>query len=343
MRFPVPAAAATLVGALLLAGCSTGPADETEAVDGGAGSADSGAFPVTIEHAYGETTIDAEPTRVVTVGWSDADFVVDLGVVPVGVPLISWGGNGEGSTDWFDEALAEIDGETPTQYDDADGVPVDEIAALEPDLILGTNSGLTKAEYTKLSRLADVVAYPDQAWGTPWHSSLEMIGQALGRSDRAAELQQETEAAIEAAREDHPELAGKSAAWGWVSPTDLSTFGLYLSLDNRPRMLEELGMETAEIVTELSEDSTSFSASVSAERAEDIDADVLVYYPEGVSEQKLLSHPLLSRIPALERGSYVAADDDATVLPLSSPTTLSLPVALETFVPDLAAAAAKAE
>lgn len=32
-----------------------------------------GAFPVTIEHKFGETTVPSEPERVVTVGFSEQD------------------------------------------------------------------------------------------------------------------------------------------------------------------------------------------------------------------------------------------------------------------------------
>jgi iron complex transport system substrate-binding protein len=44
----------------------------------------SGAFPVTIENKFGTTEIPAEPQRVVTVGFNDQDFVLALGVTPVG-------------------------------------------------------------------------------------------------------------------------------------------------------------------------------------------------------------------------------------------------------------------
>ena len=40
--------------------------------------ADADAFPVTIEHALGKTTIEEEPKRVATLGWSDQDHAVAL-------------------------------------------------------------------------------------------------------------------------------------------------------------------------------------------------------------------------------------------------------------------------
>lgn len=48
-------------------------------------SADSAAFPVTIKHAFGETTIEKAPERVATVGWANHEVPLALGVVPVGM------------------------------------------------------------------------------------------------------------------------------------------------------------------------------------------------------------------------------------------------------------------
>lgn len=38
---------------------------------------------VKIAHKFGETEVPANPSRVVTVGWTDQDFVLPFGVVPV--------------------------------------------------------------------------------------------------------------------------------------------------------------------------------------------------------------------------------------------------------------------
>ena len=178
-----PLVAVSLLAAGLTA-CSTG---STSATDAGAEptaatTADADAFPVTIEHALGETTIEAEPTRVATLGWTDHDHALALGVVPVGATKITWGGNEAGSTDWFDAAIEEAGAEAPVRYDDADGAPIDEVAELAPDLILATNSGITEAEYDKLSKIAPVVAYPEAPWTTSWQDSLAMVGEALGRT-----------------------------------------------------------------------------------------------------------------------------------------------------------------
>src|SRR4051794_38142348 len=44
---------------------------------------DATAFPVTVEHLWGSTTIEAAPSRVVTLGVTDADTVLQLGITPI--------------------------------------------------------------------------------------------------------------------------------------------------------------------------------------------------------------------------------------------------------------------
>ena len=150
---------------LLAAGCSTGPADGQGGSTGASGEVEDGALPVTLEHAFGSTTVQSAPQRVVTIGWSDQDVVAALGLVPAAAAKITWGGNAKGSTDWFDEQIRKnsstnnSSGSAVERYDDSDGVPLDEIATFEPDLILGVNSGMTKAEYAKLSKIAATVAF----------------------------------------------------------------------------------------------------------------------------------------------------------------------------------------
>ena len=110
-RRSLVAPAATAVAALALTACSTGPTSEASADPSTSSSVgvDNDAFPTTITHAFGETTVDAEPRRIATVGWNDADVVVSLGVIPVGATKITWGGNADGSTDWFDAGVTELD------------------------------------------------------------------------------------------------------------------------------------------------------------------------------------------------------------------------------------------
>ena len=358
---PAVLAAAAL---LTLSACSTGPtsgaADEGTAGDtddagqsagaatgdGGTGAVgeDTGSFPVTVEHAFGSTEITEDPQRVVTVGWTDHEVMAALGEVPVGAVRINWGGNEAGSTDWFDEAVTEL-GHDPadiTRYDDSDGIPVDEIAAMEPDLIIGSNSGMSQEDYDRLSRIAPTVAYPETAWATPWRESVEVVGQAIGRPEQAQEAIAETEAEFEAAREEYPQLEGTSFAWGWFSPTDTSTIGLYNVIDLRPQFLTELGMVNASVVEEMSGEE-NFSANLSAEQADTLDADVFIFYSDGgVTADTLLEDPLLSQIPAMASGAYVESDQPQEVVGMSSPTPLSIPVAVDRFIPQVAEATAVA-
>ena len=339
----VAASAAALL-ALSVAACSTGASGARDSADPAPTGADPGAFPVTIEHAHGATTIEKAPTRVATLGWSDQDFALALGVAPVGAVKITWGGNAQGSTPWYDAKLAELGDPQPTRYSDADGAPVEEIAELAPDLILATNSGVTKEEYAKLSKIAPVVAYPGAAWGTSWQSSLDLVAKALGRTTQAATLERETEASIAAAAKKYPQTQGKTFIFGSLTPTDTSSISYYTPLDNRPRLLVDLGMENAPVVEKLSAGSTEFFKTISSEQAGTLDADVFVTYTETSGEmQRYLKDPLLRQIPAFAAGSWVDASDKTDALGLSAPSPLAIPWAMDKFVPLVAAAVDRTE
>lgn len=336
MRRSILRATAAVGGLALLAACSTGSTETATDTPEAATSADADAFPVTIEHAFGATTIDEEPQRVATIGWTDQDHVLAMGVVPVGATKLTWGGNDAGSSDWFDAALEELDGEAPTRYDDADGVPVQEIAALEPDLILATNSGITEAEYKKLSKIADVVAYPENPWVTPWRTSLATVGEALGRSDRAAELVEETEAAVADAQADYPALEGTSFVFGFLSTTDLSQIGIYGRQDPRVAILEDFGLVSPEIV-ESAVDDGQFYGIVSAEEAETVDSDILLGYAETEDDlETFTKHDLIGKIPALEAGRAYLELDKHVGLAITNPSPISVPYIIENFLPQVA-------
>src|SRR6218665_2037234 len=70
-------------------------------------------FPVTVQHAYGETVIPAKPQRIVTWGWASQDAVIALGEVPVGIPHFSYGGDENGALRWTKEAVAALGADFP--------------------------------------------------------------------------------------------------------------------------------------------------------------------------------------------------------------------------------------
>jgi iron complex transport system substrate-binding protein len=339
---PLGIALGGLVALVALTACSTGPSGDS-ATDPGAAAADTaaaepGAFPVTVEHAYGATTIEQQPMRVATLGWSDQDVALALGVAPVGAVQITWGGNDQQSTPWYDERLAELGGSQPTRYNDADGAPIDEVAALQPDLILATNSGVTEQEYRKLTKIAPVVAFPGDPWVTTWQESLEMVGQALGRSALAAELEADTEASIATAAETHPQVVGKTFIFAALATTDMSKIDYYTPADNRPRLLADLGMVNAPVIEEISEPG-AFYGTLSAERAADLESDVFITYAETDDDLAAFrENKLLGRIPGIANGHVLASTDKTDALGLSAPSPLAIPYAMEHFVPLVAQA-----
>ncbi|HJG52987.1 MAG TPA: ABC transporter substrate-binding protein [Brachybacterium faecium] len=325
-----------LLAAPALAACSSSRGEETR--DGGSGGAADGAFPATVTHLYGETVIEAEPTRIVTVSWVNADTVLALDLVPAGMPAVTWGGNDNASTDWIDAKLEELGAgwgsETaPTTYDESDGLNLDEMAALMPDLIIAAYSGVTEEEYTQLTKIAPTIGPLAANYTASWEDTLAAVGTATGRSEQATALAEQITADLAAVGEENPAVAGATFIAGTLGLAD-DSISLYVGEDTRPRFFTALGMTQAEVVTENTADSETFFLEWSAERADELESDLFYTWAEaGTGVEDFQANPLFAQIPAVADGGIVLTDDDHLTLSISAANALSLPWALEHFVP----------
>ena len=326
---------AALAAGTLLAGCGSSDESAAEAAEGS--TADSGGFPVTIEHTFGSTTVEERPERVVVLGWSGQDVLYALGVQPVGIPSYAYGGGDDGVLPWNDE---HYDPETTTLLDTTDGPPLEQIAALQPDVILAPYEGFDEGVYDDLTGIAPTVAYPGEPWTTPWREQTTMIGQALGMADEAEELIAETEETVAQVAAEHPEFEGLDFAY-----TSMGAEALYLYLPSDPRvqLIEDLGFTVAPSVEELGADSeSSFYAQLSLEQAPAIESDVLIGFADGMTADEVVSSDLCSSVPAIERDAAVVLDDQTVAAAASSVSVLAIPYVLDQLVDGLADAAANA-
>ncbi|WP_298887244.1 iron-siderophore ABC transporter substrate-binding protein [uncultured Serinicoccus sp.] len=339
---------AALTATLVLAACGGSSAEDGADADGGADQesaapADAAAFPVTVEHALGETTIEEQPERVASVAWANHEVPLALGIVPVGMSEATWGDDdGNGVLPWVEDALAEMDAETPVLFDETDGIDFEAVADTEPDVILAAYSGLTQEEYDTLSQIAPVVAYPELAWGTTWQQMVELNSQALGMAEEGDALVEELEGYVSDTVADYPELEGMSAMFSSHSTDDLSQVGFYTTNDPRALFLEELGMSTPELVAERSAQSDTFYETVSAENADLLeDVDLLVTYGDDALLTQLQDDALVSEIPAVEDGAVVMLENDTPLAAAANPSPLALEWGLTDFLDRVSAAAEK--
>lgn len=320
------AVAVVIAAAVVLAGCSS--TDQQSATDG-----------ATIEHAFGETVVPADPQRVVTLGWGSADAALALGVVPVGMETQSYGANEDGVLPWIAEKLDELGAETPTMFPTTDEAPAyEDILALEPDLILAPYSGITEEQYELLSDIAPTVAYPEEPWTTPWQEVISIVGESLGKSDEAADVLADIDDVIADAAAANPELAGKTVASVW----DVAgTFYVYRAADPRVSFLFGLGLENAPAVDELANGESSFYYTLSYEQLDQLHSDILVNFADTDADaEAFLAQPYAQAIPAVAAGAVANITGVDLIASVSPPTALSLTWGLDSYVAKLAEAAA---
>jgi iron complex transport system substrate-binding protein len=329
------ALAASLVLALVLAACG---GDDDGGTAGGGGDAaevpvaDEGAFPVTIEHSMGSAEIEEQPERVVTVGFTDQDTVLAFDVVPVGVR--DWYGDQPDST--FPWAHDRLGGAEPEVVGDGTSVNVEAVAALAPDLIVAVYEQLDESTYETLSEIAPVVTQSDefQPYAQPWQETTRMIGTALGQPDRAEELIAEVEDAYAAARAEHPEFEGTTAAMAQFGDSP-SFFYLTYPDDPKASFLSQLGFTFPDEITEVVEENEG--EEISFENLHLVDQDIAVWIA-GVESPELVESlrddPLYQELAVAQEGRDLFLEEG--VDELSWGTVLSIPAAIDVVVPQLA-------
>lgn len=318
---------------LLVTGCGA-PAATPDTATEEATSASS-AFPVTLDHKYGSTTITEKPERIVLVGLTEQDALLALGVVPVATR--EWYGERSGAIfEWAQDELG--DAEPPVVLSSTE-LNFEQIAALQPDVIVGLYSGLTTEEYDTLAKIAPTVAQPGEYvdYGIPWQELTRKIGLIVGKSAEAEQLVADVEAQFATVREQHPEFNGATgvvaSTWGFPD-----TYYAYHSQDPRNRFLTSLGFVIPAEVDEMAQD--TFGASISRERLDIVDADALVWITFSDEENETIKNDALyQNLRAHQEGRDIfISESDPLYDALNFNTVLSLPFTLENLVPQLAAA-----
>ncbi|TFE01515.1 iron-siderophore ABC transporter substrate-binding protein [Jeotgalibacillus salarius] len=338
-----------------LAGCSddssseeeTGTTEDTntESTETTDTDASSTEYPIVIEHALGETTIEEKPERVAAIAWSNHDVPLALGVMPVGLSAANYGVQDDsGILPWTAEAIEELDGEEPVLFQDTDGIDFEAVADVNPDVILAAYSGLTQEEYDTLSQIAPVVAYQEAPWVSSWRDQVTYNSMAMGMAEEGEQLIADTEQLIADKVAEYPEFEGKTAAFLSVNAADLSSFFVYSPEDPRGAFLGEIGMEYPDSLLDEFTDPNAFYIEASTENADMLnDADVLVSYGDENTLEALQNDPILGQVPAIERGSVVIIGDNTPLAASGTPSTLSIEYTIDEYLTLMSEAVSKLE
>lgn len=318
------AALTAVAAAVTLTACSSdGSEDSTAAASGET---------ITVEHALGTAEIQGTPERVATVGWSNQEVPLALGVVPVGMPKADFGDDdGDGLLPWVSDKLQELGGETPELFDETDSIPFEKVAETDPDVILGASSGISQEDYDQLSAIAPTVAYPGKPWMTSLDEMIRSDAKAIGKEDEGEQLIEDLHKLVADEMAARPELAGKKVLFtSFGGESDSSKVGFYNLNDPRGGFLKDAGFGVPEIVEKESQDPEMFWSEVSAENPEvfdDVDAFVS-YGSDDPAEneaqlKKMQADPLLGRIPAIREG-HVTFLGNGPVAAAANPSPLGL-------------------
>ncbi|SMQ74825.1 iron-siderophore ABC transporter substrate-binding protein [Agreia sp. VKM Ac-1783] len=249
--------AGLVVAALAFSGCSA-----TTTTPAATGAADAGT--ITVTHARGESEVPAQAKRVVVLEPVALDASVALGVIPVGAAVLN---EAAGIPAYLGKAASGIQSVgTVTEPN------VEKIAALKPDLIIGTESRHS-ALYDQLSSVAPTVFLASQA--DPWKDNVKLVGKALGLADQADTLLAGYDARCDEVKAEFA-VEGKTAQL--IRPRDglLTVYG--------PESFAGSTLECVGFTTPARDWQNSISVDLSPEKVLEASADLVVVTTTNVDD-----------------------------------------------------------
>ncbi|MBO2450705.1 iron-siderophore ABC transporter substrate-binding protein [Actinomadura barringtoniae] len=335
MRTLMRSLAATAALTLSL-GTAAACGDDDKDSSAPAAGASGAAFPVTITHKLGSTTIKSKPERIVALGEVDQDTLLALGVKPAGMVELT-GVQPDGLAPW---TAPKLTGGKPTLLKAGEGgFSIEEIAKLRPDLILAGGDFTIDKEYGNLKKLAPTVAYQTGPAEDSWQDITRQTAKAIGRPADGDKLVADVEAKIASVKTAHPELQGKGYALTSVFPN--GNIGVMKADDDTSvKLLNQFGMKLPDKLKKLP--GQGFAAELSMEKVGVLDTDVLLshYNDDPATQKKIEGNKLFADLPVVKRGAYVPLDLKS-FWPLRTPTPLAVPYVVDQVVPKIAAAAKK--
>ncbi|MFE9674318.1 iron-siderophore ABC transporter substrate-binding protein [Streptomyces sp. NPDC006259] len=334
-RLAAVLSAATL-GMGLLAGCGA-DSDEDAASDTTSTAAAAGAFPVTVEHAFGSTKINEAPQRVVSVGYTDDQTILAFGIKPVG--MVDQYPNPAGRSPdintqwpWVKERWGDTEPEVIMENGDS-GPHYEKIAALRPDLIIAVYSEIDQAAYDKLSKIAPTVGRTKaekEPFSAPWQDNALHIAKALGRAEEGEKLVRGIQDKLDAAKKAHPEFADETAvALSWYE----NSVAPFTSTDVRGRLLTGIGFRYRTEIDKVADG--SFYTKLSPERIDLVDVDRVFVINDKADTDALKKFALFTNLDAVKNGKVaylLDSEGPAVGAAISQGTLLSMPYAIDELV-----------
>ncbi len=275
-----------------------------------------GGGPVTITHVFGETTVPEPPKRVVSAGYTGQDDLLALGVVPIAV------------TNWFgDQPLAvwpwarpKLGNAKPVVLNLDNGIQVQRIASLKPDLIVATDAGVDEDTYQKLTAIAPTIPQSDgDAFFEPWKDQATAIGRAVFRPDQMKSLINGIDRSFAAVADKYPQFKTKKVLLlqGKLHQDDVVAITGW-----HTEFLTQMGLAIADNISPFAVDQQR--AFIPRDKIRPVldAADLLIWTTESEDDHAaLLANP---DVAALQTRSVFTTKDQAGAIAFASPLSYPL-------------------
>lgn len=253
-----------------------------------------------VQHVFGETEVPVNPTRIVVLGFFTVEALMALGIEPIAAPgrLIN--------------NLLHL---PPTANEIVDiGSPrepsLEQIATLQPDLILSSKGFTTADTYPLLSQIAPTVVFDVEGY-TDWQALTRLCGEALGKEAEVAQLEADYAAKLQSLKAQLPKE---------ISQIQVSVASFYT--DNR---ISAYGKETftGTVLADAGfsrppQQAEGEVLQVSIESLSDIDGDVMfVLKPQSQTEEandaraalnKMQENPLWKKLKVVQAQQVYEVD-----------------------------------
>jgi iron complex transport system substrate-binding protein len=338
-----------LAGALVA--CSADPPQVVgSAGPAGITAAETVTFPTTVETVYGDVTIKKQPTRVVALGYGDADALLALGFTPIAMRAwVPFGNRGTGP--WAEKLMTSTPQLIPSPQMQADYDLFGLVKRLKPDLILETDLHEDPDRYQGLAKIAPVISAP-KGTGEFYSNTIEKqtlrVAQAMGIPQKGQDLVDDLKSRIASVAQEHPEFAGKTISLGQRFPDQWSAQVLVI---DRLRFFLDLGFRQNPAFVDLARktglDPNEIDLSPKNFKAMDTDLVVIdAGYarsaegdPETDSAEVVIKNKQFAALPATRDGRSLVFDanpDHPYWEALDRSSVLSVNWLLDTLVPDIA-------